>query len=399
MGRFKVKSRVMMDLDHPGIVRVHHAGQDGGCYFLTMDYVAADADGPCSLEELIAARGGKFPAREVREAALAVCDALAYAHAHEVVHRDLKPANVLVDKDGRLRVTDFGLAKVLGETYPLKSVIERSISLSIGGQVSLGDRVTDGRPRYEKTSTRSILGTYDYMSPEQKAGGEVTPRSDLYSLGVMLYRMLTGRKPEGRFKLPSGSSGVPGCGTASCPAASSPIPPTASPPPWRWRPPLAERRGVAARAAPGLSPPRPCWPWAPQPDPGFHATKRRPAPFRPRRMLHRLRHPLRSRPGPPPPSNAEAPAPTVPDAQAPLAVRLELDPPGTQFERLRSRWRRADHGRERCLRRGRAGPCAGPLRVGSAEGRLRVLAPGDPRHRIEPGLPLGTLAFCGVGSP
>ncbi|MFH0909545.1 MAG: PEGA domain-containing protein [bacterium] len=222
VGRFKVESRVMMDLDHPGIVRVHHIGEARGLYYLTMDFVEGPDGAPFDLEDLLREQGGRIKDEKVvRELALQICDALDYAHhfrGEGIVHRDLKPANILLPggqktEDGRqitVRISDFGLAKVVGDAY-LKSIIERSVSLSIGGEVSMGDEKTgDGRPKHQKTSTRSILGTYDYMSPEQKLGLPVDARSDIYALGMMLYKMLTGRKAEGAYRRPSQL----GCGRA-----------------------------------------------------------------------------------------------------------------------------------------------------------------------------------------
>ena len=203
IGRFKVEARVMADLDHPRIVRVHHMGEERGLYYLAMDYVAGADGEPCTLQDLLQASGGRLEEAAVKEVVLQICAALEYAHGFRrgVVHRDLKPSNILLDEYGAVKVGDYGLAKVLGEAY-LKSVVERSVALDVGEQVSIGDAAT-ARPRYENTSTRSILGTYGFMSPEQKAGKPVAGQSDIYALGMLLYLMLTGEKAEGRFKLPS----------------------------------------------------------------------------------------------------------------------------------------------------------------------------------------------------
>ena len=211
--RFRVEARLMADLEHPGIVRVHNMGEEGGRYFLVMDYVEAASGEPVTLDDLIKKR--KLGETEARSLAIGIARALDYAHSFGeaegppsrgrpaltgvgVVHRDLKPANVLLGADGRVRVSDFGLAKVMGETY-LRSVLDKSVSLSVaptvardGGAGSPGLTQSDG----------AVLGTFEFMAPEQKEG-RADARSDIYSLGLMIYRMLTGKRAEGRFPDPS----------------------------------------------------------------------------------------------------------------------------------------------------------------------------------------------------
>ena len=233
--RFHREARVMAALDHSGIVRVVYFGQHQGIYYLVMDYVEGPKGQPLTLEDHLFDSGGRLPGDQARSIALQVCEALEYAHGfqgestdsgkyHGVVHRDLKPANILLDRDMNVRVADFGLARLLGDDY-VKSQVERSIAHSI----SLGIRDTGGTPRgteepaagssapslaeagtvledkhdFRKTTTGALLGTYDFMSPEQKRGGSVGTRSDIYALGVVIYQVLTGRKPTGFFKLPS----------------------------------------------------------------------------------------------------------------------------------------------------------------------------------------------------
>ncbi len=203
LDRFRIESRVMSDLHHPNIVQVHHAGEDRGRYYLTMDYIAGPDGDAQTLEDRLKVEGSRLKVEEVKAIALQLLDALDYAHGKGIIHRDLKPANILLSRtqnpEPHVFVADFGLAKVVGDEF-VTAMVKKSISLSMGR--SIGEDPTQ-KPRYEGTSTGALLGTYDYMSPEQKAGAAVTEQSDLYAFGVILYRMLTGRKPEGRFKLPS----------------------------------------------------------------------------------------------------------------------------------------------------------------------------------------------------
>lgn len=167
--RFEREARALARLVHPGIVAVHAYGREGELCWLVMECV----EGP-TLRELL--RDG--PLEPARALALAgeLCAALQYAHARGVVHRDVKPENVLIDAEGHAKIADFGLAKVLGEPAALVSL----------------------------TASQQVLGTLRYMAPEQLDRPlEVDHRADLYALGVVLYEMLTGEVPMGRFDLPS----------------------------------------------------------------------------------------------------------------------------------------------------------------------------------------------------
>lgn len=185
-GRFAREAAVLQELRHEGIVQVLHAAEEDGRFFLTMDYV----DGG-SLDDRLKAEG-KLAEDETARIALELCDALAYAHGKGVIHRDIKPANVLLEKEGRAKVSDFGLARVVGDDF-LKSMTQRSISLSMAR--------TDGGGLSQ--SDNAVIGTYEYMSPEQMAGQPADERSDVFSLGLMIYRMLTGERPVGVFSMPS----------------------------------------------------------------------------------------------------------------------------------------------------------------------------------------------------
>lgn len=172
--RFAREARAMARLCHPHIVWLLDFGQTAGIHYLTMEFV----DG-VTLRQAIAARS-LTPAK-----ALAIvpqiCEALAYAHQLGVVHRDIKPENILLDRQGQVKIADFGLAKLAG------------------GET----------PEWSLTGSRQVMGTPHYMAPEQfEAPRSVDHRADIYALGVVFYEMLTGELPLGRFAPPSQTSGV-----------------------------------------------------------------------------------------------------------------------------------------------------------------------------------------------
>jgi eukaryotic-like serine/threonine-protein kinase len=168
--RFLREARAAATLTHPHIITVHEVESADGVDFLVMEYVRGK-----SLDALIPRTGLRLG--EVLRIAIAVADALAAAHARGIVHRDLKPANVVVGEDGAVKVLDFGLAKLLHEQ-------EQPADPSAPTDVV--DHLTDPGQR---------MGTLAYMSPEQAAGGTVDARSDIFSFGVLLYEMVTGRRP------------------------------------------------------------------------------------------------------------------------------------------------------------------------------------------------------------
>lgn len=170
--RFSREARALAKLSHPNIVAVHDFGESGGYFWLTMEFV----DGVNLREAMQAAR---FTPAQALALIPELCAALQYAHDHGVLHRDIKPENILLDPKGRVKVADFGIARMAG----------------------------DERMDFTLTRTGSVLGSAAYIAPEQiERPHEVDHRADLYSLGVVLYEMLTGELPLGRFPAPSEKS-------------------------------------------------------------------------------------------------------------------------------------------------------------------------------------------------
>jgi len=165
--RFQREAESLASLNHPNIVTIHTVEEDGGVRFLTMEWV----DGQ-TLAELVG-KGG-IPLERIFEIATPLADALAVAHSKGVVHRDLKPGNVMVTDDGRVKVLDFGLAKLLEEEPDLVATEMATEALTRDG---------------------IAMGTIPYMSPEQVQGKAVDHRSDIFSLGIVLYEMSTGKLP------------------------------------------------------------------------------------------------------------------------------------------------------------------------------------------------------------
>jgi serine/threonine protein kinase len=166
--RFKHEAQAMAQLSHPNIVAVHEAGEVDGMLYFVMEFIEGT-----DLAQLIASEGRIEPQRAIQITS-AVCEALAFAHEEGIVHRDIKPSNIMIDKRGRVKVADFGLAKTVNVEHTLM------------------------------TGSHVAMGTPDFIAPEAMVPGmKVDGRADLYAVGVMLYQMLTGKIPRGRFGLPS----------------------------------------------------------------------------------------------------------------------------------------------------------------------------------------------------
>ncbi len=158
VARFQREAQVAASLSHPNVAVVHDHGQHEGRWFIVMEFVDGE-----TVEELLQRDGRVSPEPACRLAAR-VADALSAAHARGLVHRDIKPGNVMIGRDGRVRVTDFGVAAALAATTPL-------------------------------TRSGAVVGTPTYLSPEQARGVPVGPAADLYALGVLLFELLTGTPP------------------------------------------------------------------------------------------------------------------------------------------------------------------------------------------------------------
>jgi serine/threonine protein kinase len=165
--RFQNEAHALAALNHPHIVTVYDFGQAGGFYYLLMEFV----DG-VNLRQ--AMKAGRFSPEQALAIVPPVCEALQFAHEHGIVHRDIKPENLLLDKDGRVKIADFGIARMLHAETP---------------DVGLAESQPAGTPQY--------------MAPEQKVHQRADHRVDIYSLGVVLYELLTGELPADRLQPPS----------------------------------------------------------------------------------------------------------------------------------------------------------------------------------------------------
>lgn len=157
VARFQREAEAAASLTHPNVVSIYDVGQDGNLYYMVMEYVDEH-----NLKELIRQRG-PLAYEEAITIAQQICDALDGAHRQGIIHRDIKPHNILISKDGRVKVTDFGIARA--------------------------------KTASNATQTGVVMGSVHYFSPEQAKGGTVGTKSDLYSLGVVLYEMITGQLP------------------------------------------------------------------------------------------------------------------------------------------------------------------------------------------------------------
>jgi capsular polysaccharide biosynthesis protein len=177
--RFAREAKAMARLNHPGVVAIHDFGRADGLYYFLMEFV----DG-VTLRRLL--EGGRVSPREALAIVPQICDALQYAHDQGIVHRDIKPENILLDRGGRVKVADFGLAKLVGTGNE---------PVAQAGSGAASSTLTDGG---------KIMGTPAYMAPEQaEHPADVDHRADIYALGVVFYQMLTGELPPKPLQPPS----------------------------------------------------------------------------------------------------------------------------------------------------------------------------------------------------
>ncbi len=157
VNRFRREAQAVASLSHPNVVGVYDVGQEGDTHYMVMEYIEG-----YTLKEVIIQRGA-LPVEEAVRIAEQICDALDHAHQNQIIHRDIKPHNIMIGKNGRVKVTDFGIARAV-------------TSATI-------------------THTNAMLGSVHYFSPEQARGGITGEKSDIYSLGIVLYEMVTGELP------------------------------------------------------------------------------------------------------------------------------------------------------------------------------------------------------------
>lgn len=168
LARFKREARTVAGLNHPNIVVLHSMEEEGGMHFLTMELVEGE-----SLDRRVTPGG--LPVASVVDLGIALADALTAAHERGVIHRDLKPANVMLTRQGRVKVLDFGLA-----TGSAASASADSHAMTVGAT---------------RTESGALVGTVPYMAPEQIRAERVDARTDVFALGALLYELLAGRRP------------------------------------------------------------------------------------------------------------------------------------------------------------------------------------------------------------
>ena len=172
VARFEQEARAASALNHPNIITIYEVGKEAGVYFIAAEYIAGN-----TLRQHLRSDG--LDLREALGIAIQIANALEAAHEAGITHRDIKPENVMIRPDGYVKVLDFGLAKLTEKSNPSYDKVDKEAATQIKA----------------KTDPGTVMGTVTYMSPEQARGLAVDARSDIFSLGVLLYEMLTGKVP------------------------------------------------------------------------------------------------------------------------------------------------------------------------------------------------------------
>ena len=194
--RFIQEARITAKLRHNNIIHIYYMDKEqlnnDELYYIAMEFVSQDGVNSRTLKDMIVERGKDVPIVFNQEQSLEMvlrmfselCSALAYAHSKDILHCDIKPANILIDEAGNVKLSDFGIAKVIGKQKMLES--------SIGAAKSEHEKINP--------QIKNIEGTFLYMTPEVQEGGEWTKAGDVYSLGMVFYHLLTGKRAIGRWK-------------------------------------------------------------------------------------------------------------------------------------------------------------------------------------------------------
>jgi formylglycine-generating enzyme required for sulfatase activity len=206
--RFRREAETMAALDHPHIAKVKDWGEEDGRHWLCIELLGgmvfkAGTPPVTTLEDYLSYRGGKLLQTEVLTFMGQFLDALSHAHGQNFVHRDLKPANLLLSEVNCLKIADFGMVDAAGSEW-MATQVQATVAATIArvGDATLLETVREGSASSPSSPRNALLGTYAYMSPEQKEGWPATIRSDLYAAGLVCFHMLTGNRSIG-FEMPS----------------------------------------------------------------------------------------------------------------------------------------------------------------------------------------------------